>query len=173
MEPGLEIDTGLNDLLMGFWASRRDKPHRKRHVAWGAAFQFPTADDTSLGSGKYSLGPSVDFEYESGKWLAGFIALNLWSVAGDSNRKDVEYLMIKPFAYYEISEKWTATYVPYGISVYWNKPSGENIYFPVGGGLQRTLGKRSNLSLQGFQNVLRPTKGTKYDVRLMLELVFE
>ena len=52
--------------------------------AWGAAFQFPTADSESLGTGKYALGPSVDYEYESGKWFAGFIALNLWSVAGDS-----------------------------------------------------------------------------------------
>jgi hypothetical protein len=35
------------------------------------------------------------------------------------------------------------------------------------------MGKRTNVSLQGFQNVLRPTKGTKYDVRLMLEFAFE
>jgi len=80
--PGLEVvDYGLGDLLSGFWASKRGKPHRKHHVAWGAAFQFPTADADSLGSGKFSLGPAVDYEYESGKWFAGFIALNLWSVA--------------------------------------------------------------------------------------------
>lgn len=172
--PGTEIvDWSLGDLLAGFWASGRAKPHGKHHVAWGLAFQFPTADSESLGSGKYALGPTVDYEYESGKWFAGAIALQLWSVAGDSNRKGVNFLMIKPFVYYQLSEKWQATYVPYGISVYWEKPSGEQVYFPVGGGFQRTLGKRANASLQFFQNVLKPNKGTKYDLRLMFEIVFE
>ncbi len=173
VDPGITVNTGVNDLITGFWASRRGKPHRKHHVAWGAAFMFPTASNDSLGSGKYALGPSVDYEYEHGRWFAGFIALQQWSVAGDSNRKGVNFLMIKPFAVYEISPQWAFTYVPYGISVYWEKPSGENIYFPVGGGLQRSFGKHVNVSLQGFQNVLRPSKGTKYDVRLMLEFVFE
>ena len=173
VEPEFTIEAGVNDLISGFWASRRGKPHRKHHLAWGAAFMFPTASTDSLGSGKYSLGPSVDYEYEHGNWFAGFIAIQFWSVAGDSSRKGINYLMIKPFAYYAINEKWQFTYVPAGISVYWEEPSGENIYFPVGGGFQRSLGKRVSASLAGFQNVLRPTKGTKYDVRLMLEFNFE
>lgn len=173
VEPGVTVNTGVNDLITGFWGSRRGKPHRKHHVAWGAAFQWPTASNDSLGSGKYSLGPTVDYEYEHGNWFAGFIAIQFWSAAGDSARKSVNYLMVKPFAIYEINPKWSFTYLPYGISVYWEKPSGEDIYFPVGGGFQRKLGKRTNVSLQGFQNVLRPTKGTKYDVRLMLEFLFE
>ena len=171
--PGNEIKTGINDLLTGFWVSKHKEHHSKHHLAWGAAFQFPTATTATLGSGKWSLGPGVDYEYDSGKRLfAGFIALNLWSVAGDSNRKDVNFLMIKPFIYYQLNEKWDFTYVPYGISVYWDKPSGEDIYLPIGGGVQRSLGEKMNFSMQFFQNVLRPTKGTKYDLRFMLEFVF-
>jgi hypothetical protein len=80
--------------------------------------------------------------------------------------------MVKPFVVYSISDKWDALYMPYGISVYWEKPSGEDIYLPLGGGFQRHLGDSMNFSVQFFQNVLRPTKGTKYDLRFMLEFVF-
>ena len=170
--PGIEIKTGINDLLTGFWVSKKGKHHGKHHLAWGAAFQFPTATTETLGSGKWSAGPSVDYEYESGKLFAGFIAMNLWSFAGDSDRKNVNFLMVKPFVVYSISDKWDALYMPYGISVYWEKPSGEDIYLPLGGGFQRHLGDSMNFSVQFFQNVLRPTKGTKYDLRFMLEFVF-
>lgn len=171
--PGIEIKAGINDLLMGFWVSKKGKHHGKHHLAWGAAFQFPTATTETLGSGKWSAGPSVDYEYESGRLFAGFIAMNLWSFAGDSDRKDVNFLMVKPFVVYSINHKWDALYMPYGISVYWKKPSGEDIYLPVGGGFQRHLSKSVNISLQFFKNVLRPTKGTEYDLRFMLEFVLE
>jgi hypothetical protein len=65
--------------------------------------------------------------------------------------------------------------MPYGVSVYWNKPSGEKVYLPLGGGAQRRfqLGSlQMNLALQLFKNVVRPTKGTVYDLRGLVEFVF-
>jgi len=65
--------------------------------------------------------------------------------------------------------------MPYGVSVYWDKPAGDREYFPLGGGVQRqfSLGsKPSALSLQPFKNVIRPEKGTEHDLRLMLEVNF-
>jgi hypothetical protein len=65
--------------------------------------------------------------------------------------------------------------MPYGVSVYWNKPSGQRVYFPLGGGIQRqfNIGSvPSAFSVQLFKNVIRPDKGTKYDFRLMLEVNF-
>ena len=77
--------------------------------------KMPTASEDELGSGKWSLGPSFDYEYESGRWFAGAIAMQLWSVAGDSDRKDVSMLIVKPFVYYSLNENWNLMYVPYGI----------------------------------------------------------
>lgn len=171
--PGLEVKAGINDLLSAFWISKKHEHHRTHHLAWGAAFQFPTASTDSLGSGKWSAGPSVDYEYDKGNWFAGLIALNLWSFAGDSDRKSVNYLMVKPFAVYSINEKWDLLYMPYGISVYWDKPSGEDVYFPVGGGFQRHLNKKMNFSMQFFNNVLRPSEGTEWDLRFMFEFVLD
>lgn len=173
--PGDEAATGISDLLTGFWISKQGGHHGKHHFAPGFAIQLPTATSETLGSGKWSIGPSFDYEYESGDLFAGAIALQIWSFAGDADRKSVSMLMIKPFVYYSLSDHWDLTYVPYGISVYWNKPSGEKMYVPIGGGAQYKthLGSLGlNLGLQLFNNVVRPTTGTVWDLRLLVELVF-
>ncbi len=166
---------GINDLLMGFWFSRKGAHHGKHHLTGGFAAMFPTASDKSLGSGKFSLGPSIDYEFESGRWFAGAIALQVWSVAGPSDLKAVNMLMIKPFVVFNVVERFDLIYMPYGISVYWNKPAGEKVYLPLGGGgqYQIPLGKKTtlNLGLQFFENVIRPTKGTVYDLRFLVEFV--
>lgn len=172
-EPGAA--TGISDLLTGFWFSKKGEHHGKHHFAPGLAAQFPTASDATLGSGKWSLGPSFDYEYESGSWFAGAIALQIWSVGGDPDRADVSMLMIKPFVYFTLSDHWDLTYVPYGISVYWLKEAGEKAYVPLGGGGQYKthLGSLGlNLGLQLFNNVIRPEKGTVWDLRLLVELAF-
>ncbi len=174
-EPGTEADTGISDLLTGFWISKQGGHHGKHHFAPGIAMQLPTATSETLGSGKWSIGPSFDYEYESGDLFAGAIALQIWSFAGDADRKSVSMLMIKPFVYYSLSDHWDLTYVPYGISVYWNKPSGEAAYLPLGGGGQYKthLGSLGlNLGAQLFYNVIRPTTGTVWDLRFLVEVVF-
>ena len=167
---------GINDLLMGFWFAERGKAHSKHHFTVGFATQLPTATDKTLGSGKFSIGPSFDYEYENGRWFAGAIALQVWSIAGPSDRKDVNLLMIKPFIVYNVVKRFDLVYMPYGISVYWNKPSGEAVYLPLGGGgqYQIPLGAETTLNMgaQLFNNVIRPTKGTEYDLRFLIEFVF-
>ncbi len=173
--PGTEAANGINDLLTAFWFSKKSPHHGKHHFAPGVAMQFPTATDDTLGSGKWSIGPSFDYEYESGRVFAGAIALQNWSFAGESARKDVNMLMIKPFFVYKLTDKWDLLYMPYGVSVYWNKAPGEKVYLPLGGGAQRhfQLGSlQMNLGLQLFKNVVRPTKGTVYDLRGLVEFVF-
>ena len=173
--PGIEGANGINDLLTTFLFSKKSPHHGKHHFSAGVAAQFPTASHDSLGGGKWSLGPSVDYEYENGRLFAGAIALQVWSVAGDAERKDVNMLMIKPFVVFTLSKTWDFMYMPYGISVYWNKPSGEKVYLPLGGGVQRhfQLGSvEMNLGAQFFKNVVRPTKGTVYDLRFLVEFAF-
>lgn len=167
---------GINDLLTGFWFSKRGEHHGKHHFALGFATMFPTASDPTLGSGKWSAGPSFDYEFESGRWFAGAIALQVWSFAGQSDRKPVNMLMIKPFVVYNLAPRFDLIYIPYGVSVYWDKPAGEKVYLPLGGGAQYQipLGEKTtlNLAAQFFENVVRPTKGTVYDLRFLIEFIF-
>lgn len=168
-------ESGIGDIITGFWISKRGEHHEGHHIAPGIGLQIPTASDESLGSGKWSIGPSFDYEYETSNLSAGAVAIQLWSFAGDKDRKDVSMLLIKPFVYYDFAENWSLVYVPYGISVYWNKPSGENVYIPLGGGVQRSFQLGSiglNVSAQFFNNVVRPSKGTVNDLRFLIELAF-
>jgi hypothetical protein len=169
-------DTGINDLLTAFLFSKKGGHHGPHHFGYGFSAQLPTGSGKTLSSGKYSLGPAIEYEYDAGgRFYAAFVALQLWSVAGDSDRKDVNMMMIKPMITWDFNERWKAVYMPYGVSVYWNKPSSQAVYLPLGGGIQRqfNLGPRpSAFSLQAFKNVVRPDEGVKYDVRLMLEINF-
>ena len=174
-QPGAGAANGINDLLTAFWFSKAGDHHEGHHIAPGVAFQFPTAADETLGSGKFSLGPSVDYEYERGALFAGAIALQVWSAAGDEDRKDVNMLMIKPFIVYSITSLWDLIYMPYGVTVYWNKEPGEKVYLPLGGGAQRHVQLGSvemNLGAQLFRNVIRPSKGTVWDLRFLIEFAF-
>ena len=174
-DPGVEAATGIGDIITGFWISHRGEHHEGHHISPGIGLQIPTASDKTLGGGKWAIGPSFDYEYESGNLFAGAIAIQLWSFAGDKDRKSVNMLLIKPFLYYEFVEDWSLVYVPYGISVYWNKPSGEKLYVPLGGGVQRSFQIGSvglNVSAQFFNYVIRPSKGTVNDLRFLFELAF-
>jgi hypothetical protein len=175
-DDAFQEEDGIGDLLSGFWFSKRGAHHGKHHFSLGFAAQFPTADDKTLGTGKYALGPSLDYEYENGPLFAGAIALQLWSVAGDDDRKDVNMMMIKPFVYYTLNPRWDLMYVPYGIQVYWDKPSGDQVYLPVGGGVQRKIKLQSStqLNLGGglYYNALRPETGTEWDLRFLVEFNF-
>ena len=174
-DPAADPSNGIGDIISGFWFSKRGGHHGKHHFAPGFAMQFPTAVSDTLGSGKWAIGPSFDYEYQSGRLFAGAIALQVWSFAGDPDRKDVSMLMIKPFVYFTLAKNWDLIYVPYGITVYWNKPSGEKVYLPLGGGIQRSFPLGSvqlNLAAQYFRNVVRPSKGTVRDLRFLVEFSF-
>jgi hypothetical protein len=174
-EPGVAADTGISDLLTAFLLSKKGGHHGPHHFGWGLSAQFPTGSGETLSSGKYSLGPAFEYEYIGNRLFIAVVALQLWSVAGDSDRKDVNMMMIKPMITYDINEKWKAVYMPYGISAYWNKPSGQQWYVPLGGGIQRQFkmgSKESAFSVQVFRNVVRPDGGAEHDFRLMLEINF-
>ena len=167
--------TGINDLLTAFLFSKPGQHHGPHHFGYGFAAQLPTGSDDTLSSGKWSIGPSVEYEYIGDRLFVAVVALQLWSVAGDDDRKDVSMMMIKPMITYDLNEKWKAVYMPYGISAYWNKPSDQRWYVPLGGGVQRqfNLGsKPSAFSVQLFRNVIRPDKGAEHDFRLMFEINF-
>ena len=175
--PGVDTvaANGFNDLLTGFWFSRRGHHGGRHHFAPGFGMQFPTAASPTLGSEKWSIGPSFDYEYESERLFAGAIAMQLWSFAGAEDRKAVNMLLVKPFLLYNFAKNWDLMYIPYGVTVYWNKKPGQKVYLPLGGGIRRSIPLGStqlNPSAQFFHNVLRPDKGTVNDLRFLVEIAF-
>lgn len=85
---------GLSDAtLTAFFAPA------SKGLIWGAgpAFLVPTATDKLLGTEKFGVGPSL-LALHQGKGLTiGFIANQIWSVAGNEDRADFNQFYIQAF----------------------------------------------------------------------------
>lgn len=173
--PGPGSATGISDLMSAFLFSKKKAHHGRSHFSAGFAVQLPTATDDTLGAGKWCVGPAIEYEYEYGRFFAAFVALNFWSVAGDADRKGVNMFMLKPMVTYDLGHRWKAVYMPYGVSIYWDKPLEDAVYLPVGGGVQKDFRIGSlhmGASVQFFKYVLRSRKGAEHELRFMLETNF-
>jgi hypothetical protein len=99
---------GLGDITASQFYS--PKAPTKGGWIWGAGpvELIPTATDDKTGSKKWGLGPTVVALKQEGKTTIGMLANQIWSVAGDSNRPDVNSLFIQPF--YSIALKGGRSY---------------------------------------------------------------
>jgi hypothetical protein len=66
----------------------------------GPAFLVPTGTDDYLTSGKFGVGPTVVALKQINGWTLGALVNQIWSVAGDSDRPDVNKMFFQPFMTY-------------------------------------------------------------------------
>lgn len=91
---------GIGDIVQSVFFSPKE-PTSKGWV-WGAGpvFLLPTASDDLLGAEKWGVGPTAVVLKQSGPWTYGALGNHLWSVAGDSNRGDINATFLQPFLSY-------------------------------------------------------------------------
>ena len=94
-------ESGLGDALVSGWISNNVV---KNGIVWGlgAAFLVPTATDEVLGTKKFGTGPTIIVLQQQKGWTYGLLANQVWSVAGDENRSDVNQMYLQPF----ITHNW-------------------------------------------------------------------
>jgi hypothetical protein len=92
---------GLSDTTQSFFFSPAE-PSTWGHMIWGfgPALLLPTATEGALGSQKWGAGPTVVLLKQSGPVTAGFLANQIWSFAGNDNRKRVNQTFFQPFLSY-------------------------------------------------------------------------
>jgi hypothetical protein len=93
-------DSGLGDTTQSFFFS--PKAPTADGIIWGAGpvFLLPTATDDNLGTEKLSVGPTALALKQADGWTRGVLANQLWSVAGEGSRPDVNSLYVQPFLAY-------------------------------------------------------------------------
>ncbi len=93
-------ETGIGDVLQTIFFSPKD-PTASGWI-WGAGpvLLLPTATDDVLGQEKWGLGPSAVALRQDGPWTYGALGNHIWSVAGDSNRTEVNATFFQPFLSY-------------------------------------------------------------------------
>jgi hypothetical protein len=146
----------------------------KAAVVWGlgGTVTFPTASEKVLGNGKYSVGPAAVAAYLGKTWTLGLLAQQWWSVAGDSQRADVNVTNLQYFLFYSphwnAEAQWRIGMTP-NISYDW-KATGDKLTLPVGLGISRmaTIGKLPvRLLLEADYSVVHPgdKPGSRWDFR--------
>jgi len=99
--------SGLGDVT----ASQFFSPKSPTAGGWiwgvGPVELLPTATDNALGSEKWGIGPTAVVLKQQGGWTVGFLGNHIWSVAGDSDRADVNATFLQPFVSYTTKTKTT------------------------------------------------------------------
>lgn len=147
----------------------------KTAAGFGPVFSLPTATNRQLGSRKVSAGPGMIFSATPGKWVLGFYANNIWSVAGSKNQPRVNTLTVEAFSYYNLSNGWYLASLPI-ITSDWTLKHTQKWTVPVGGGggYIFKVGKHFvSGTFQAFYNAAVPTSiGTKWTARFTLNFFF-
>ncbi|MBT8379607.1 MAG: neuromedin U [Ignavibacteria bacterium] len=126
---------GLSDLTNAVILT--PPPPSKRFVwGFGPALVIPIATDERLGSGKWLTGPALRIAYRPGEWNLGALIVNLWSFTGDSNRKEVNQLLIRGLIRRRLGGGWYFTSNPI-ITANWKAESGQKWLLPLGAGIGR------------------------------------
>jgi hypothetical protein len=102
---------GLGDTLQSLFFSPKSPSASGWIWGVGPALSIPTATKDELGSGKWSLGPTVVLLKQEHGWTYGVLANQIWSIAGESDRAGVSSMFVQPFLTYT-----THTYTTIGIN---------------------------------------------------------
>ena len=164
---------GLGDINLSlFWS-----PAKPAALTWGLgpAISLPTASNAAvLGSGKLSIGPTGVVFYGVGKFTLGGVVSNVWSVAGDDTREDVNFFFAQYFINYNLGSGWALGTAPI-ITGDWNAPSGEGWTVPWGLQISKVthLGTRpANLLIGYYYNSTHPTDGAESQLRMQVNLMY-
>jgi hypothetical protein len=165
-------DFGLGDLNPSLFLS----PAHPGALIWGVGpvALLPTGTGHTLGTGKWSIGPTAVLLTIQGDWLIGALANNVWSVAGPSDRQRVSQMLTQPFINYNFPDGTYLTTSPI-ITANWVARPGQQWTVPIGGGIGKVFrfeGQAFNVSLQAFYNVVRPDEGSKWQLRAQLAFLF-
>ena len=164
--------TGLGDINYTAWYS----PPPKSSLTWGIGFVsiWPTATDDILGSGKLSVGPSVVLVNMTKKLMLAAIISNWFSVAGKSDRADVNTFYFQYIITYFLANKWYLSSAPIN-TANWEAEDGEKWTIPLGGGFGKMFNIGSlpvDLQTQAFYYAVKPAGGPEWELRVQFKMIF-
>ena len=103
---GGEPAFGVSDILASFFFSPS-----KSGLTWGVgpAINLPSTSIPSLGSEKWSAGPTVVALMQTGKVTYGALWNQVWSFSGANDRPNVDQMFLQPFFAYQATRTLTVT----------------------------------------------------------------
>ena len=169
---GVGDASGLGDTNYSLYIS----PVKYDKVIWGAgpSIMMPTASDDQLGSGKWSAGITAVALTQPNWGTMGILGRQLWSFAGERDRRDVNQTLIEPFANYNLEKGWFLI-TDIIITANWEAPSNQRWTVPLGGGVGRIykIGNQAvNNRIEFYYNVEKPDSAPDWSWSFTFQLLF-
>lgn len=169
--PGGEGAFGRGDINPSLFVS----PAKSKKFVWGIGptMTFPTATDSAIGAGNWSMGPTVVGLFMDGPWVVGALANQQWSYAGWGGKPTTQ-MLIRPFVNYNLSDGWYVSSAPI-ITGNFSAGGGDHWTVPVGGGVGKLfkIGQRSiNTQLVPYYNAATPELGSGWQLRFQFQFLF-
>ena len=171
--PQLTRFTGIGDVKEQLFFS----PSHPGALLWGVGpvFSFPTATNELATTGSWAAGPSAVVLKFVGPLVLGTLAFNVWTFADNDHVKpEVNGLSVQPFVELNLPDGWAVGSSP-SITANWDSPSGEKWTVPLGLGISKVtlVGPLPVLlGIDYYNNVKRPTTGTKTEMRFLAAILF-
>jgi hypothetical protein len=165
-----KLTSGLSDIVFtAFYVPKSNG------VMWGfgPVAELPTGGDLR-GTQKWSAGPSLVVLIQPGDWTFGGLVNNTWSFAGNSDREDVNHMLINLFVVRQLGGGWYVNSAPI-ITADWTAEAEDQWIVPIGagGGKVVMLGGKLPLNLQTqlYYNVVRPNFGPEWQWRVQAQFL--
>lgn len=120
-------ESGLSDLVL-FDLLAFDRSWGRWGV--GAVMLAPTATEDELGAEKWALGPALGFVARSPGLLWGLFNQNLFTVAGNDDREDINSSILQPILNYSLPDKWSIGVSEMNLVYDWEHSNWSNL--PLG-----------------------------------------
>ncbi len=165
-----KLTSGLADMVFTAFYVPESKG-----LTWGfgPVFELPTGG-SNRGTQKWSAGPSILVMAQPGEWTVGALMNNVWSFAGNSDRDDVNHMLINLFVVRQLGNGWYVNSAPI-LTADWTAESGDQWIVPVGagGGKVILLGGKLPLNVQTglYYNVVRPDNGPEMQWRVQVQIL--
>lgn len=164
--------SGLGDINYSLFLS----PVEYDKLIWGIgpSVSAPTASDDQMGTGKWSGGLSAVGLLQPEWGTYGMLVRQLWSFAGDDDRRDVSQALFQPWVNYNLDQGWflLSNVV---ITANWKADSGNRWTVPLGGGAGRVfkVGNQAiNSRLEAYYNVEKPEGAPEWVLRFTWQFLF-
>src|SRR5437899_11012356 len=175
LQPQNRSQDGLSDTLQSFFFSPKKPGPFGLIWGLGPALLYPTGTNDLLGSGTFSIGPTVVVLKQIGGLTAGALMNQLWSVAIEEHRSSVSQMFLQPFVAYTTKTHTTFTLSSESTANWNNTPGDAKWTVPLIFQISQILKiGRQPISLQigGKYYADSPRYGPDWGVRLNLTLLY-
>jgi hypothetical protein len=175
LQPQNRSQDGLSDTTQSFFLSPKKPGPFGLIWGLGPVFLYPTGTHPFLGTGTFSIGPTLVVLKQTGPWTVGALMNQLWSVVIEENRSSVSQMFLQPFVAYTTKTHTTFTLSSESTANWNNTPGDAKWTVPLIFQISQVLkiGKQPiSIQIGGKYYSDSPRYGPDWGVRFNLTLLY-